>query len=125
MSVNQMAIEELYTTIERCGLITAIKSIFGVGTKMHLPFSEAACDTEVTALELSVRSTNGLMRAGIKTVEQVIEAIQDDSLLRIRTLGCKSRAEIRAVICQFGYTQLSEKARKQFIENLIELNKIS
>lgn len=122
MSVNKMAIEELYTIVERYGLITAIKSIFGVGAKMQIPFSESACDTEITALDLSVRSTNCLMRAGLKTVEQVIDAIQNDSLLKIRNLWIKSLAEIRAVICQFGYTQLNEKSRKQFIGNLIELN---
>ena len=121
--VHKQTIEEIYNSIEALGLIPTINKMFGKGAKLQIPYSESACNTEITALNLSVRSTNCLMRAGIKTVEQVIEAIQDNSLLRIRNLGYKSLAEIRAAICQFGYTQLSEKARKHFIENLIELNK--
>lgn len=123
MSINQITVEELYTTIENYGLIATIKKYFGIGAKIQLPFSESACKTSITELDLSVRSTNCLMRAGIQTVEQLIDAIQEDTLLRIRNLGNKSRTEIRVRIYEFGYEQLSEKCRNQFIESLIALNK--
>ena len=123
MSINQMAVEELYTAIERYGLLTIVKKLFGVGAKIQMPFSESVCDTAVTALNLSVRSVNCLMKAGLKTVEHVIDAIHEDTLLKIRNLGHNSRAEIRMRVCEFGYDQLSEKGRKQFVQNLIELNK--
>ena len=123
MSVNKLAIEELYNTIENYGLMPVIKGLLGAGTKIQIPFTHFSCETDVTALNLSVRSTNCLMRAGLKTVEQVIDAIHENSLLKIRNLGHNSRAEIRVRVCEFGYAQLSDNGRKNFISTLLDLNK--
>ena len=123
MSTNQIVVEELYAAIEHHGLMPVIKNLFGVGAKIQMPFSKSSCEANITALDLSVRSTTCLARAGHTTVEQVIDAIQNDVLLSIRNLGKKCRTEIREKICEFGYSQLCEKSRKQFIRALLDLNK--
>ncbi len=51
-------------------------------------------DTTVEELELSVRSSNCLKRAGINTVGELVDKTEDD-LMKVRNLGKKSLQEIR------------------------------
>ncbi|MFW6386562.1 MAG: DNA-directed RNA polymerase subunit alpha [Bacillota bacterium] len=50
-------------------------------------------DTTIEELELSVRSSNCLKRAGINTVGELVEKTEDD-LMKVRNLGKKSLQEI-------------------------------
>lgn len=51
-------------------------------------------DTTIEELELSVRSSNCLKRAGINTVEELVSRTEDD-LMKVRNLGKKSLKEIK------------------------------
>ncbi|MCQ2363038.1 MAG: DNA-directed RNA polymerase subunit alpha [Acidaminococcaceae bacterium] len=55
----------------------------------------------VEDLDLSVRSTNCLRRAGIHTVEQLCKKTEDD-MMRIRNLGRKSLEEIKKKLLGMG-----------------------
>ena len=115
-------IEELYQAVETFGLMPTIGKFFGVGTRIRIPFSESACNTKLEDLDWSVRSYNCLKRAGYKTLDQVIDAMMQNTLCHIRNLGKNSRAEIRVRILEYGYSQLSEKDRKAFVKTLFDLN---
>ena len=116
-------VEEIYQAIETHGLMPTIKKLFGAGTKIQIPFSETSCNTEIEKLDLSVRSYNCLKRAGLNTVSRVIDAMHEDSLWKIRSLGKNSRAEIHVRIYEFGYYSLSERGRRNFAKTLLELNR--
>lgn len=61
---------------------------------------------QIEELELSVRSYNCLMRAGLNTIGKVIEYDQNPktSWLKVRNLGRKSIEEIRVRLFEFaGY----------------------
>lgn len=121
--MNENAIvEELYDSIKYNGLMETIRAVFGVGAQIEIGYNQKCCDTEVSELDLSVRSYNALMRGGYKTVGQVITAINDGNLAKIRNLGVKSIAEIRVFIFCFGYASLSDRQKKEFIRNLVRLN---
>jgi DNA-directed RNA polymerase subunit alpha len=51
-------------------------------------------ETTIEELELSVRSSNCLKRAGINTVEELVNKTKDD-LMKVRNLGKKSLQEIK------------------------------
>ena len=51
-------------------------------------------ETTIEELDLSVRSSNCLKRAGINSVEELIEKTEDD-LMKVRNLGKKSLQEIK------------------------------
>ena len=119
---RQEIIEEIYQAIETYGLMKTISKLFGVGARIELPFSETVCNSSIESLNLSVRSYNGLKRTGLSTVGNVVDYIQEDKLLNIRNLGKNSRAEINVRIYEFGYSCLSERAKKEFVEKLFELN---
>ena len=116
-------IEEIYRAIETYGLMPTIEKFFGAGTKIQLYFSQTSCNTEIEKLNLSVRSYNCLKRAEINNVSQVIDAMQEDSLWKIRSLGKSSRAEIHVTIYEFGYYNLTEREKKNFVKTLLDLNK--
>jgi DNA-directed RNA polymerase alpha subunit len=121
--MNENAIvEELYGAIEDHGLMETLCAVFGKGCKIELGYTQKLCDTEVKDLDLSVRSYNALMRAGCHTVGQAISAINENKLMSVRNLGIKSVAEIRRFILEYGYTQASERRKKEFLHNLVKLN---
>jgi hypothetical protein len=53
--------------------------------------------TSLKLLQLSVRSYNGLMRAGVTTIEQLL-SLRRDEILAIRQIGSKSMSEIEACV---------------------------
>ena len=55
----------------------------------------------IDELELSVRSYNCLKRAGIQTVEELIQKTEED-MMKVRNLGKKSLKEIKEVIASYG-----------------------
>ena len=90
--------------------------------EIEMGYTQAVCDTPVELLDLSVRSYNALMRANCKTVGQAITAINQQSLQGMRNLGRKSVAEIRSLIVEYGYKQLSETRKREFLLNLLQIN---
>ena len=52
-------------------------------------------------LELSVRSNNCLKRAGIQTVEELIQKTEED-MMKVRNLGKKSLKEVKEVLASYG-----------------------
>ncbi|HAK57457.1 MAG TPA: DNA-directed RNA polymerase subunit alpha [Lachnospiraceae bacterium] len=60
-------------------------------------------DMSIDELELSVRSYNCLMRANIKTVEELTNKTQED-MMKVRNLGRKSLDEVIAKLKELGLT---------------------
>ncbi|WP_027339515.1 DNA-directed RNA polymerase subunit alpha [Halonatronum saccharophilum] len=58
-------------------------------------------ETTIEELDLSVRSSNCLKRAGINTVEELTD-ITEEELMKVRNLGKKSLLEIKAKISELG-----------------------
>ncbi|KUK14073.1 MAG: DNA-directed RNA polymerase subunit alpha [Synergistetes bacterium] len=63
----------------------------------------------IKELELSVRSENCLLRAGIKTVGELVQKTPEE-LLKIRNLGKKSLVEIREKLQKLGLKLKEEKS---------------
>lgn len=122
--MNENAIvEELYEAIENHGLMNTLCTVYGKGCQIELGYTQKLCDTNVSELDLSVRSYNALMRANCKTVGEAITAINKGALMKVRNLGVKSVAEIRKLILEYGYAQASERRKKEFLHNLVRINK--
>lgn len=63
---------------------------------------EKVLDLTIDELDLSVRSFNCLKRAGINTVEDLINKTEED-MMKVRNLGRKSLEEVIAKLNSFGY----------------------
>ncbi len=116
--------QKMMGLINERGLIQAIHDVYGTNIHVEIGFTSSACETSIDDINFSVRSQNALKRAGLFTVRNVIEAISNDELIRIRNLGKKSMNEIKTRILAFGYEQLSPAGQEAFVRDLINRNVI-
>ena len=69
---------------------------------------EKILEMTIEDLDLSVRSFNCLKRAGINTVDDLINKSQED-MMKVRNLGKKSFEEVRAKLQSLGYDLASSE----------------
>lgn len=75
----------------------------------------------IDELLLSVRSSNGLHRAGLDTLGGVMKIMeQEDGLRSVRNLGAKSETEIRRHFIIYCYGLLSEGEKGQYWQMIID-----
>lgn len=115
-------VNNLIQSAESNGLIRTIYSIFGKSVKVSIPFGEKTLDSSVDEIDFSVRSTNCLKRTGMMQIRDVVEAIEDERLLRVRNLGKTSYSEIQTKLLVLGYSKLSSIEKKQFFFDLLDRN---
>ena len=90
------------------------------GMVVQIPYRRRMSDIGIDELNLSVRASNGLMRAGIDTLGKLNEMMKTDrGIAGIRNLGAKSVKEIgRAFLCMV-YSMLSPYEKAQYWQRLI------
>lgn len=115
-------VNTLIQSAESNGLIRTIYSIFGKSVKVRIPFGEKTLDSSVDEIDFSVRSSNCLKRTGMMQIRDVVEAIEDERLLRVRNLGKTSYSEIQTKLLVLGYSKLSSIEKKQFFFDLLDRN---
>jgi DNA-directed RNA polymerase subunit alpha len=69
---------------------------------------EKTLEMTIEELDLSVRSFNCLKRAGINTVEDLINKSEDE-MMKVRNLGRKSLEEVMAKLDSLGFTLTKEE----------------
>ena len=93
--------------------------------KLRFPIyiNERIKTTDLETLELSVRSSNCLHRAGFKTIGELVDAIEgSDDLRKIRNCGSKSVDEIMEQLFCYQYGQLNENQKINYINKVLKLN---
>ena len=95
---------------------------YGANIKVSIGYTTSARNASVDEMCFSVRSQNALKRASIFTVGEVINALNQEQIEKIRNLGRKSNSEIKTRILQFGFDQPSDGEKAQFFSTLIDLN---
>ena len=89
--------------------------------KMFL--TEEQCDVSMDVLDLGVRSSNCLKRAGYITVGDLVRAFADGlDLKNIRNCGAKSVREIMEQLFLYQYTSLSQDKRNEYLKEVVLLN---
>ena len=117
-----LSTNELYRMANTDGFIRTMYSVFGNDVRISIPINEKYLSVDITELNLSVRSYNGLKRAGIFTLGDLFKALRENTLTSVRNLGKKSISEIKTKFLDFCYTQLSDKKKTEFLQKLIEMN---
>jgi len=113
---------ELYEAANKNGLVPTLYAVFGGNVKVSIPFSQKACNDSIEEIQFSVRASNAMKRTGIFTIGDIIEALQDESLMKVRNLGKKSYCEIQTKILSYGYDRLSERERIAFFRDIVRDN---
>lgn len=87
------------------------------------PYQNRMENVGIDELLLSVRSSNGLHRAGLDTLSGVVKLMEQEGGLRsVRNLGTKSEVEIRRHFINYCYSLLSEGEKGQYWQMVIDGN---
>ena len=115
-------VNTLIKSAESIGLIHTIYAVFGKSIKVSIPFGKKTLDSSVDDIDFSVRSSNCLKRTGMMQIRDVVEAIEDERLLRVRNLGKTSYSEIQTKLLVLAYNKLTDAEKKQFFFDLLDRN---
>ena len=89
---------------------------------MHM--TEQMYDSNIEALDLSVRSYNCLKRGGYDKIGILSEYISGgNELKRIRNCGAKSVREIMEHLFVYQYYSLRPERREEYLRETVELNR--
>ena len=119
---KQKLIDTLVQSKKQNGLLAVLKEYFCPNIRVSIGYTSKACTTAIDELSFSVRSQNALKRASLFTIGDVIDALQNGEIEKIRNLGSKSVCEIKSRVLLFGFDNLSEFEKSKFFSSLIELN---
>ena len=87
------------TGVQTCAL--PISRLVDVMVESTTDEKEKVLEMNIDELELSVRSYNCLKRAGINTVQELINKTPED-MMKVRNLGRKSLDEVLAKLKELG-----------------------
>lgn len=87
------------------------------------PCKERMRDLPIYEMELSVRASNGLMRAGVQTFGKLEQLMQSESgILSVRNLGAKSVKEIQEAFFTECYKRLLPYEKAEFWQEVLDQN---
>ena len=70
----------------------------------------------IEELNLSMRASNGLKRAGIMTVDEILTR----DLGKVRNLGIKSIKEIKNAVLNYSYDHMSDTQKEKFWKEVLK-----
>lgn len=115
--VGQRAIE-LKNRAAAEGFISTLQELCPQG-EFPLPYKSYMADAGIEELNLSVRASNGLMRAGVKTLGRLKALMETErGIAGIRNLGLKSVREIKLAFLESCYQRLSNAEKAYYWQRL-------
>ena len=99
------------------------------GKKFKVLFkcSDALMHTDISEmLDLSVRASNSLKRAGFQTVGDLITKVESfDEIAKIRNCGATSLSEIMGRLFFYQYSLIPKGKRSEYMQTILHLNGIA
>lgn len=100
----------------------ALKAVY-TKRSIRLPYNERMLSVDITELNMSMRTTNALRRAGMKTLLDAIKYCQKEKITSIKTLGAHSGIEVFETILDYMWDRMSSDEKAAFLINVVESNK--
>lgn len=103
----------------RYGVYNTLQNIVP-GEQIFVPYKQRMSRLSIEEMNLSVRSSNGLMRAGASTFGKLRELMDSEHGLRsVRNLGSKSEKEITIAFISACYQQLNSVEKAVFWQKVL------
>ena len=88
------------------------------------PCKERMSDIPIYEMNLTVRASNGLMRAGVQTFGRLAQLIQSETgIMSVRNLGAKSVKEIQDAFLMECYARLLPYEKAEFWQEVLDMNR--
>lgn len=92
------------------------------GRKVGLPYRQRMAELPINEMNLSVRSSNALMRSNARTFGGVMDLmLSENGLKKVRNLGIKSEREIVRNFFSACYYRLKPGEQAAFWQRVIEM----
>lgn len=112
---------ELRDVADKQGIWNTLASE-GKSSTAHPPFVGRLAGVSIEELNLTVRSSNGLMRAQANTFGKLNTLMRSEhGITSVRNLGQKSAKEIRDVFFEESYRRMLPYERAQYWQEVIDL----
>jgi hypothetical protein len=112
----------LRDTAVKQGLYATLQAHYP-GAQVEIPYKQRMCDKSIEEISLSVRSSNGLMRANAGTFGRLWDLMNRENGLRaVRNLGAKSEAEIKHCFFDACYLFLTPSEQAIYWQRIINDN---
>ena len=102
-------------------LSRALKTVY-TKRNVAIPYCEEAFDVPLTTFNLSLRSRNTIARTGFSTVNDVIRFKQYDDFKNMRGFVRSAYVELLEKILDYSWDNMSQKARTDFLIDIVERN---
>ena len=119
---KQSIVNQLYSAAENYGLAATMYTVFGNSLNVRIGYTADTCTMPIDSVDFSARAINGLKRAGIFTVGDIIDSISEQTLAGVKNLGQKTISEIKTKVLDLGYNDLTEREKKEFLLDVLERN---
>lgn len=102
-------------------LSEALKAVY---TKRNLgiPYKSEVLSVSVTELNMSNRTTNALLRARLKTLEDIVNYCERQKLTTIKNFGTNSGMEVLEALVDWCWDHMDKKEKGDFLIDVIERN---
>ena len=91
------------------------------GEQLVIPYKQRMSGLSIDEMNLSVRASNGLMRAGASTFGKLYSLMETELGLRgVRNLGAKSEKEITSAFISACYQQLNPVEKAVFWQKVLD-----
>lgn len=107
--------------LEGAKLSKALGSVYST-RKVAIPHKEDICNVAVTALPMSNRTINILMRGRLRTVGDVIEFCKHQKITEVASLGKGSGIELFEAILDYSWDHMNQEERVSFLIDTVERN---
>ena len=122
MNKNHNA-KDLVKLSEQNGFIQIVYSEFGKAINVSIPINPNDMNTDIAELNLSMRAFNGLKIIGVSTICDLVRIIENGELTCVRNLGRLSVSQIKTIVLNRCYKQLSNSEKVVFFQKMITINK--
>ena len=102
-------------------LSKALKLVY-TKRNVAIPFTEEMLDVRVTDLGMATRTSNALMRAHLRTVDDVVEFCKTEKVSKIKMLGTSSCIELLETILDHCWSKMDNERRTNFLIDTVERN---
>ena len=107
--------------VEGATLSKALKLVYNK-RNVVIPYNEEIYGVAITALPLTKRTMNTLLRGRLKTLGDVIEFCKRQKITDVSNLGVNSGVELFETILDYCWDHMSQKERVSFLIDTVERN---
>lgn len=106
---------------EGAKLSKALKLVYNK-RNVFIPYVEDNMDIDIRDLGMTSRSTNALLRNGIRTITDIIDFCTEQKITKVKNLGVSSGIEVFETILDYCWDHMNNDERTKFLIDTVERN---